>query len=274
MLLALASQSLSIMIALIPYVRETFRRHLSQKQAVILVEFDKLKRVSQHPYSISSSLFSPVTPCRNITLIKIYFRIILQKKILHTFFPSTDSQRLILTHYYIVWVWITNNNRIIRNTSMKFTPSSSQLWVIDCQRISSCSRYASDRIVASPPPLLFILYYAPFSSPPHVGGFSLSNSPANGCGDASKSPDVITLCILTRRLARGGCSRVYYDIIQLYFFYTFLHVTSREKNSHESEDSTAVPHGYYSYACSIFFYSVTVLSHFRVANDGTTAHIL
>ena len=44
--LALASQSLSIMIALIPYIRETFRRHLSQKQAVMLIEFDKLKRVS------------------------------------------------------------------------------------------------------------------------------------------------------------------------------------------------------------------------------------
>lgn len=43
---ALASQSLSIMIALIPYVREGFRRHLSPKQAVMLVEFDKLKRVS------------------------------------------------------------------------------------------------------------------------------------------------------------------------------------------------------------------------------------
>ncbi|KAF5373709.1 hypothetical protein D9758_000748 [Tetrapyrgos nigripes] len=43
--LALASQSLSIMIALIPYVRETFRRHLNPKQAVMLVEFDKLKRV-------------------------------------------------------------------------------------------------------------------------------------------------------------------------------------------------------------------------------------
>ena len=41
----MASQSLSIMIALIPYVRETFRRHLSMKQAVMLVEFDKLKRV-------------------------------------------------------------------------------------------------------------------------------------------------------------------------------------------------------------------------------------
>jgi vacuolar protein sorting-associated protein 54 len=43
--LALASQSLSIMFELIPYVRETFRRHLSPKQAVMLVEFDKLKRV-------------------------------------------------------------------------------------------------------------------------------------------------------------------------------------------------------------------------------------
>ena len=42
---ALASQSLSIMFELIPYVRETFRRHLSPKQAVMLVEFDKLKRV-------------------------------------------------------------------------------------------------------------------------------------------------------------------------------------------------------------------------------------
>jgi vacuolar protein sorting-associated protein 54 len=42
---ALASQSLSVVFELIPYVRETFRRHLSQKQAVMLVEFDKLKRV-------------------------------------------------------------------------------------------------------------------------------------------------------------------------------------------------------------------------------------
>lgn len=43
---ALASQSLSIVIALVPYVRECFRRHLNAKQAVMLVEFDKLKRVS------------------------------------------------------------------------------------------------------------------------------------------------------------------------------------------------------------------------------------
>ncbi|KAF8831107.1 hypothetical protein HHX47_DHR1000227 [Lentinula edodes] len=42
--LALASQSLSIMIALVPYIRETFRRHLNSKQAVMLIEFDKLKR--------------------------------------------------------------------------------------------------------------------------------------------------------------------------------------------------------------------------------------
>lgn len=45
---ALASQSLAIMISLIPYIRETFRRHLSQKQAVMLIEFDKLKRVRAH----------------------------------------------------------------------------------------------------------------------------------------------------------------------------------------------------------------------------------
>lgn len=53
LLLALASQSLSIIFELIPYVRETFRRHLSQKQAVMLVEFDKLKRVSGVPFCFS-----------------------------------------------------------------------------------------------------------------------------------------------------------------------------------------------------------------------------
>lgn len=36
------------MITLVPYVREMFRRHLSPKQAVMLVEFDKLKRVSSY----------------------------------------------------------------------------------------------------------------------------------------------------------------------------------------------------------------------------------
>lgn len=57
--LALASQSLSIMIALIPYVRETFRRHLSPTQAVMLVEFDKLKRdFQEHQSEIHSKLIS------------------------------------------------------------------------------------------------------------------------------------------------------------------------------------------------------------------------
>lgn len=52
---ALASQSLSIVISLVPYIRETFRRHLSQKQAVMLVEFDKLKRVCAHPFSAANA---------------------------------------------------------------------------------------------------------------------------------------------------------------------------------------------------------------------------
>ncbi|KAJ6630546.1 Vps54-like protein-domain-containing protein [Mycena sp. CBHHK59/15] len=57
--LALASQSLSIMIALIPYVRETFRRHLSQKQAVMLIEFDKLKRdYQEHQNEIHAKLIA------------------------------------------------------------------------------------------------------------------------------------------------------------------------------------------------------------------------
>ncbi|KAF8263057.1 Vps54-like protein-domain-containing protein [Lactarius quietus] len=55
--LALASQSLSVVIALIPYVRETFRRHLSPKQAVMLVEFDKLKRdYQEHQNEIHAKL--------------------------------------------------------------------------------------------------------------------------------------------------------------------------------------------------------------------------
>ncbi|KAF8590066.1 Vps54-domain-containing protein [Ramaria rubella] len=55
--LALASQSLSIAIALIPYVRETFRRHLSATQAVMLIEFDKLKRdYQEHQHEIHAKL--------------------------------------------------------------------------------------------------------------------------------------------------------------------------------------------------------------------------
>ncbi|THH06493.1 hypothetical protein EW145_g4050 [Phellinidium pouzarii] len=55
--LALASQSLSIVIALIPYVRECYRRHLNPKQAVMLIEFDKLKRdYQEHQQEIHSKL--------------------------------------------------------------------------------------------------------------------------------------------------------------------------------------------------------------------------
>ncbi|KAN0064753.1 hypothetical protein ACQY0O_001810 [Thecaphora frezii] len=55
--LALASQSLSIMISLVPYIRETVRRHLSPKQAVMLTEFDKLRRdFQEHQYEIHAKL--------------------------------------------------------------------------------------------------------------------------------------------------------------------------------------------------------------------------
>lgn len=55
--LALASQSLSIMISLIPYVRECLRRHLKAKQAIILADFDKLKRdYQEHQYEIHAKL--------------------------------------------------------------------------------------------------------------------------------------------------------------------------------------------------------------------------
>ena len=47
------------MIALIPYVRETFRRHLNPKQAVMLVEFDKLKRdYQEHQNEIHQKLIA------------------------------------------------------------------------------------------------------------------------------------------------------------------------------------------------------------------------
>ena len=45
--LALASQSLSVMISLIPYIREAVRRRLKTNQATLLIEFDRLKRVSR-----------------------------------------------------------------------------------------------------------------------------------------------------------------------------------------------------------------------------------
>jgi vacuolar protein sorting-associated protein 54 len=47
------------MIALIPYIREAFRRYLNPKQAVMLIEFDKLKRdYQEHQNEIHSKLIS------------------------------------------------------------------------------------------------------------------------------------------------------------------------------------------------------------------------
>lgn len=57
--LALASQSLSVIVTVIPYVREFIRRHLNAKQAVMLVEFDKLKRdYQEHQYEIHAKLIA------------------------------------------------------------------------------------------------------------------------------------------------------------------------------------------------------------------------
>lgn len=55
--LAMASQTISILISIIPYARECLRRHLRAKQAVILVDFDKLKRDCQeHQNEIHAKL--------------------------------------------------------------------------------------------------------------------------------------------------------------------------------------------------------------------------
>lgn len=55
--LALASQALSVMISLIPALRETLRRHLAAKQAVMLVEFDRLRRdFQEHQHEIHAKL--------------------------------------------------------------------------------------------------------------------------------------------------------------------------------------------------------------------------
>ncbi|PLW44067.1 hypothetical protein PCASD_04847 [Puccinia coronata f. sp. avenae] len=57
--LALASQALSTMISLIPYIRECLRRHLNMKQAVMLVDFDKLKRdYQEHQNEVHAKLVS------------------------------------------------------------------------------------------------------------------------------------------------------------------------------------------------------------------------
>ncbi|WVQ74727.1 hypothetical protein IAR50_004331 [Cryptococcus sp. DSM 104548] len=55
--LALASQSLSVVVSLIPYIREFVRRHLGERQAIMLTEFDKLKRdYQEHQNEIHAKL--------------------------------------------------------------------------------------------------------------------------------------------------------------------------------------------------------------------------
>ncbi|TIA91236.1 hypothetical protein E3P99_01196 [Wallemia hederae] len=57
--LALASQSLSVMVSLIPYIREAVRRQLSSNQTTLLIEFDRLKRdYQEHQYEIHAKLVS------------------------------------------------------------------------------------------------------------------------------------------------------------------------------------------------------------------------
>ncbi|TIB70056.1 hypothetical protein E3P77_00015 [Wallemia ichthyophaga] len=57
--LALASQSLSVMISLIPYIREAVRRQLKSNQATLLIEFDRLRRdYQEHQYEIHAKLVS------------------------------------------------------------------------------------------------------------------------------------------------------------------------------------------------------------------------
>ncbi|EME42830.1 hypothetical protein DOTSEDRAFT_72321 [Dothistroma septosporum NZE10] len=60
--LALASQALSFVIALVPYMRECVRRHISGGQGNALAEFDKLKRVYQeHQSSLHDKLVDIMT---------------------------------------------------------------------------------------------------------------------------------------------------------------------------------------------------------------------
>ena len=49
--LALASQALSFVVALTPYVRECVRRHLPSGQTAVLAEFDKAKRLYPVSYT-------------------------------------------------------------------------------------------------------------------------------------------------------------------------------------------------------------------------------
>ncbi|KAG9294697.1 hypothetical protein G9A89_008176 [Geosiphon pyriformis] len=57
--LALASQSLGVIISLIPYIRECIRHNLKTKQAIMLTEFDKTKRdYLDHQQEIHNKLVS------------------------------------------------------------------------------------------------------------------------------------------------------------------------------------------------------------------------
>jgi vacuolar protein sorting-associated protein 54 len=60
--LALASQALSFIVALIPYMRECIRRHLPSGQGPVLAEFDKMKRLYQeHQSGIHDKLVDIMT---------------------------------------------------------------------------------------------------------------------------------------------------------------------------------------------------------------------
>lgn len=60
--LALASQALSFVVALVPYIRECARRHLPSGQTGVLAEFDKTKRVYQdHQSGIHDKLVDIMT---------------------------------------------------------------------------------------------------------------------------------------------------------------------------------------------------------------------
>lgn len=60
--LALSSQALSFVIALIPYIRECVRRHLPQNQTGVLADFDKTKRLYQeHQSGIHDKLVEIMT---------------------------------------------------------------------------------------------------------------------------------------------------------------------------------------------------------------------
>lgn len=64
--LALASQALSFIIALVPYMRECIRRHVPSGQAGILAEFDKTKRLYQdHQSGIHDKLVEIMTSRSN-----------------------------------------------------------------------------------------------------------------------------------------------------------------------------------------------------------------